>query len=192
MKIILTFIQKSLLSIATCLLCAVSAFAANTVSVASGKSAVLKESSKALLEVDYSATTIENLPLDEYLQKRGEDYVKNWPKDTDYAAKYFIDRFNKKNKGLKIVSNQSEASYKIVIHVQELDMGNSGSMFIPYASAKAGGIIMIGTVDIVDIKSNEVVCTLAVDQVKGGAHVSATVRMGLMFMELATKMCAIK
>ena len=80
MKIILTFIQKSLLSIATCLLCAVSAFAANTVSVASGKSAVLKESSKALLEVDYSATTIENLPLDEYLQKRGEDYVKNWPR----------------------------------------------------------------------------------------------------------------
>jgi len=192
MKIILTFIQKSLLSIATCLLCTVSVFAANTVSVTSGKSAALKVSSKALFEVDYSATTIEDLPLDEYLQKRGEDYVKNWAKDTDYAAKYFIDRFNKKNKGLKIVSNQSEASYKIVIHVNILDMGNSASMFIPFASAKAGGIIMTGTVDIVDIKSNEVVCSLAADQVKGGAHVSATVRMGLMFMELATKMCAIK
>ena len=183
---------KPLLSIATCLLCAVSVFAANTVSVASGKSAALRESSKALLEVDYSATTIDGQPLDEYLQKRGEDYVKNWPKDTEYAAKYFTDRFNKKNKGLKIVSDESDASCKIVIHVQKLDMGNSGSMFIPYASAKAGGVIMVGTVDIVDIKSNEVVCTLAADQIKGGAHVSTTVRMGLMFMELATKMCAIK
>ena len=177
---------------AICLLCTVSLFAVNSVTVKSGKSSVLKTSAKASLEVDYSATTIGDQALDEYLQARGDDYVKNWSKDTEYAAKYFKERFNKKNKGLKIAPDPSEAAYKIVIHVQNLNMGNSGSAFVPFASSKAGGIVMTGTVDIVDIQLNEVVCTLEVDQVKGVKHVSATVRMGLMFMELATKMCAIK
>lgn len=184
--------KKSVLFTAICLLCTVSLFANNTVSVKSGKSSLLKESSKAFLEVDYSATTIGDQTLAEYLEKRGENFVNNWPKDTEYAAKYFKERFNKKNKGLKIIPDESDASYKIVIHVHNLNMGNSGSTFIPYASAKAGGIVMTGTVDIVDMKTNEVVCTLDVDRVKGVKHVSATVRMGLMFMELATKICALK
>ena len=185
------FTLKSLCT-AICLLCAVSLFAANSVTVTSGKSSALRASAKALLEVDFSAATIGDQTLDEYLQARGEDHVKNWSKDTEYAARYFKERFNKKNKGLKIVPDASETTYKIVIHVQNLNMGNSGSAFVPFASNKAGGIVMTGTIDVVDIQSNEVVCTLFADQVKGVKHVSATVRMGLMFMELATRVCAVK
>jgi len=183
---------KSLLFTAMCLFCAVSLFANNTVTVKSGKASVLRESAKAFLEIDYAATKVGDQTLDEYLEMRGENFVKNWPNDIAFAAKYFKDRFNKKNKGLKTAPDESTVSYKIIIHINHLNMGNSGSAFVPMASSKAGGIVMTGTVDIVDVKTNEVVCTLDVYQVKGVKHVSANVRMGLMFMELATKMCALK
>ena len=186
------FTIKSLLFIMMCLFCVVNLFAGNSVSVKSGNSSVLKESSKALLEIDYSTTKVGNETLDEYLQRRGDDFVRDWPKDKEFAATYFKERFNKKSKGLQLTTDVSTVSYKIVIHVNSLDMGNGGSAFVPFSSAKAGGVIITGTIDIIDIKTNEVVCTLNVDEVKGVGHPSETVRLGAMYFELATQICKLK
>ena len=180
--------MKKILFSLVCILCTASMFAGG-VSVKSGNGSVLKNSSKALLEFDYSKAKVEDKTLDEYLKSRGDDFVRDWPRDKETAAGYFRGRFDKKSKGLKLTTNVSEPSYKIVIRVNSLDMGNGGSTYVPYASAKAGGVIMSGTIDIIDVKSNEVVCILNVDKVKGNGHPSETVRLGMMYFELATKIC---
>ena len=181
-----------LLFISLCLLYNVNLFAAKEVSVKSGTVSVLKNSSKALWEIDYSNAKVGDKTLDEYLQSRGEDFVKDWPRDKEIAANYFRDRFNKKNKGMKLTEEVSAASHKIVIRVNYLDMGNGASFLMPYASAKAGGCIMSGTIDIIDIKTNEVVCVLNVDKVKGNGTFSETIRLGLMYFELATLISKLK
>jgi len=185
-------IGRLLLFTIICLFCTVNLFAGNPVSVKSGKSSVLKESSKALLEIDYSTTKVGTQTLDEYLKNRGDDFVRDWPRDKEVTATYFREHFNKKSKGLQVTTDAPAAFYKIVIHVNNLDMGNGGSAFVPFASAKAGGVIMIGTVDIIDLKTNEVVCSLSVDEVKGLGTPSETARLGLMYFELATQMCKLK
>ena len=175
-----------------CLLSAVNVFAGNPVSVKSGDISVLKNPSNAILEIDYSNTKVGNETLDEYLKGRGDDFVKDWPRDREVAANYFIGRFNKANKkGMQLIMGAANGSYnyKIVIHVNNLDMGNGSGTFVPYASAKAGGVIMSGTVDIIDMKTNKVVCTLNVDEVKGLSGASETVRLGLMYFELAASIC---
>ena len=175
-----------------CLFCTGNLFAGNPVSVKSGKSSVLKESSTALLEIDYSTTTVGKQTLDEYLKSRGDDFVRDWPRDKEVTATYFKERFNKKSKGLHLTTDASAASYKVLIRVNNLDMGNGGSAFVPFASAKAGGVIMTGTVDIIDLKTNEVVCSISVDEVKGLGTPSETARLGLMYFELATQICKLK
>lgn len=173
-----------------CLLCSATSFAGNPVEVKSGDLSVLKEKAQALLEFDYSAATVGEKTLNEYLKGRGDDFVRDWPTDILGAASYFTATFNKKNKkGMQISPNESAAAYKIIVHVKNLDMGNGGSTFVPFASAKAGGVIMTGTIDIVKLETNEIVCNLSVDEVKGIGTVSEAGRLTLMYGELATKLC---
>lgn len=175
-----------------CLFCTINIFAGNPVSVKSGTVAVLKSPSKALLEVDYSATKVGDQTLEEYLKGRGEDWVRDWPRDKETAISYFKATFNDKSKGMKITSDESVATHKIVIHVKTLDVGNATGIFMPFAPADAGGASMIGTVDIIDLQTNNVLCVLYVDEVKGDGTPSETIRMGMMYHELATKICKLK
>jgi hypothetical protein len=178
-----------------CLWSTASVFAAKAkpVTVESGNISVLKSPSKALLEIDYSAAKVGEKTFDEYLKGRGDDFVRDWPEDSKKAATNFATRFNKKNKkGAQILfpltEDVADAAYKLVIRVESLDMGNASGIN-PFASIDAGGVIMSGAVDIVDVKTNEVVCTLKVNEVKGIGHVSETVRLGMMYFELATLIC---
>jgi len=184
--------KKVLLFGLLCLFCTANVFAGNPVSVKSGSISVLKTPSKALLEVDYSAAKVGKETLDEYLKRRGDDFVRDWPRDKETAIQYFKARFDKKSKGMKLTTDESSASYKIVIRVKNLDMGNASGIFTPFASAKAGGVIMTGTIDIIDLATNKVVCVLNVDEVKGEGFVSETVRLGMMYNELATMICKLK
>ena len=187
------FIKVFLLCSMLCLLCSVNLFAGNPVSVKSGSGSVLKQSSKALLEIDYSATKVGDQTLEEYLQGRGEDFVRDWPQDKETAASYFKKYFNKKNKGMKLTTDVAEASHKIVIHVNKLDMGNAGGVFYSSVFApKAGGCSMIGTIDVIDMSSNETACVLYVDEVQGVSVLSETLRLGLMYNELAVRICKLK
>lgn len=183
--------MKRLISLALSLVAAVLVYAGNPVSVKAGKPTVFNVVERCTMTVDYSKTKVSDkkgeLSIDEYLKSRGEDFVKDWPNDKVKALEYFKVRFNKKfKKGLQIVSNADDAKYKMILHVDRLDMGNGGSMFIPMASSKAGGVILNGTLDVIDVKAGKYVCRLRLDDVKGTGHVSETVRLGLCYFELAT------
>lgn len=161
---------------------------ADPVTVKSGSVAIFKKQAKALLEIDYASAMVKDQTLNDYLAGRGDDFVRDWPEDSKKAAEYFIVRFNKKNdEGMQLTSNASDASYKMIIHVNKLDMGNGAGFFIPWASTKAGGIIVSGDVDVVSLKTNKVLCELAVDEVKGISSPSETIRLGMAYFELANR-----
>jgi hypothetical protein len=187
--------KKLLLISLLCLFCSVCLLAGKPVTVKSGKASVLKTPAKALLEIDYSNTKIGKQPLEEYLKAKGDDYVRDWPSETATAASYFTSTFNKKNKGIKLTTDETSASYMILIRVKYLDMGNAGSFFVTMAvggSNKAGGVIMSGTVDIIDLKTNEVACVLYVDEIKGESYPKEDIRMGMMYSELAKRISKLK
>ena len=187
--------KKLLLATLVCFFCITNVVAGNPVSVKSGQILALKTPSKAIMDVDYSATKVGKIPLDDYLQGRGTDFVRDWPQEAETAASYFREQFNKKSKGMKLTTDETVASYKILIRVKTLDMGNAGSFFVSMAlggSKKAGGVIMNGTVEIIDLKTNQVVCLLYVDDVKGEGNPKDAIRMGMMYKELAKKICKLK
>ena len=176
-------------------LCSVNVFAGNPVSVKSGKASVLRTPAKVILEIDYSATRVGKQTLAEYHQERGEDFVRDWPREQETAASHFRNEFKKRSKGLQMTTDESVASYKMLIKVKSLDMGNAGSFFVTMAlggSRKAGGVIMVGTVEIIDLNTNAVVCTLYVDEVKGKGNPSEGTRIGLMYADLAKRISKIK
>lgn len=179
--------MKRLLSIVMLLLSVVGIYAGNPVTVKAGNPVVFNETSQALVVVDYSKTMVKDQTLDAYLKSRGEDFVRDWPQDQDKALEYFVVRFNKKNKkGMQIGRHLTDAKYKMVIYVDYMDMGNGGSSFNPFASVKAGGVIMKGRCDVIDVKAGQYVCRMVFDEVKGVGHPSETVRLGMTYFELAS------
>ena len=171
------------------LVCVTNVQAKNEVTIKSGDPASLKNAGEVTFEFDYTQTTIEGKPLMEYLQGRGDDFVRDWPGDSEKAATYFPIKFNKKNKlGITLVPSSNSAKYKLVIHVTKFDMGNGASAFVPFGGAKAGGVIMWGTAEFIDINTGNPCCTLEIDEVKGIGHPSEAVRRGLTYMELSKKM----
>jgi len=180
-----------------CLFCTKNLIAGNPVSVKSGEASVLKRSSNALLEIDYSSAIFGEETLDEYLQRRGDDFVKGWLQLKASYNDIFIERFNKKSKRMKLLTDATDASsvsYKFVIHVDRINLGSGvrAALLFPIYSS-AGAAIMSGTIDIIDLTTNEIVCTLFVDKVKGTAiGVYEEVRLGTMFYELATIICKLK
>lgn len=179
--------MKRLLSIVMLLLSVVGIYAGNPVTVKAGNPVVFNETSQALVVVDYSKTMVKDQTLDAYLKSRGEDFVRDWPQDQDKALEYFVVRFNKKNKkGMQIGRHLTDVKYKMVIYVDYMDMGNGGSSFNPFASVKAGGVIMKGRCDVIDVKAGQYVCRMVFDEVKGVGHPSETVRLGMTYFELAS------
>ena len=80
---------------------------------------------------------------------------------------------------------EDDYDYEMTIHVEELEMGEGGSMFNPWARRDAGGMKMSGTIVIKSTETGKVALILEVDGIKGESHVSQRVRMGLMYDNLA-------
>lgn len=154
----------------------------NPVSLTSGSASMFSEAGTVCVVFDYDSTMVQEQTLPNYLKSRGDDFVKDWPKDKEKAESYFTIRLSKKSKLLKYTEDAAAADYKMIIHVNWLDMGNTASSFFSTASAKDGGVIMRGTIDI--MKGEEVVATFDAIDVKGTAHPSETVRLGLCYFEL--------
>jgi uncharacterized membrane protein len=189
--------KKVLLVSVLCLFCATNLFAGSPVTVKSGNVSILKTPEKALLEIDYSAAKVGNISFHEYLKGKGDDYVRDWPRESATAASYFKATFNKKSKGLTLTTDETAATYKIVINVKNLDMGDAGTSIVNAilwgaAAGKAGGVIMSGPIEIIDLNTNNTVLTLYVDEVKGGGAVNDAIRVGNMYSELALKICKLK
>ena len=79
----------------------------NNMVVESGSASVIKQHKAVCMEWDYSNTQIvefkhngkdytEAMTLDEYLKQRGDDFVRDWPKDHQYAEGLFASFFNQR------------------------------------------------------------------------------------------------
>ncbi len=181
--------MKRLLTFFVMLVAALGMYADNPVVVTAGNPVVFNEAVRALVEVDYSKTMVKDQTLEEYLTGRGEDFVRDWPNDKAKALEYFTYRFNKKNKkGMQIAKNLTDAKYKMVIYIDWMDMGNGASGFLPWSGSKAGGVIIKGRCDVIDIKAGQYVCRMTFDEVKGSANPSETTRMGMAYFYLANYM----
>ena len=179
------FLRKTLLFSLLCLFSVSNLLAqkGNPVSVKSGNLSVWKEKSTALFEIDYSAATADGLPVEEYLEIKKGDWHTN-PKEQEQAAANFNSGI-KKIKGMQVTKNPN-APYKIVVHVSSLKMGNAAGGILAggLATKKVGGVMMSGTVDIIDTTSNEVVCVINVDEVKGMSDFSEKMRVIFVYYEI--------
>jgi hypothetical protein len=183
MKKIFTLLAVALLSIGS-----LNARKQDHVSVVSGDVDILGEKETLCsVKFDYSNTKVDEKPLMEYLKEKGDDYVNDWDEEATFAHQYFYVSFNDENRGMEVIGFGTEDvyTYEMTIHVDELDLGEGGSMFNPWARRDAGGMQMSGTVEIKKKDSGETVLVLKVDGIKGESHISQRVRMGLMYDNLA-------
>ena len=194
-----SFLRKPALCVLLCLFYAVTLFAAKTVTVQSGDISVIKKPSIALLEINFSNTKVGNETLDEYQTRRGKVIIREWKAIMASTKTSLPKFFNSTNqKGMQLTTEAVEASYKFVIHVNEFYTGDSFSGTIAmmanpfHISGKAGGALMKGTVDIIDMKTNNVVCRLDVNGIKGKGNMSFEYRFHSMFNYLAQTICKIK
>lgn len=143
----------------TLLLLAVSicASAANLKTV-NGNASVLKTQGSATFECNFSSTTWE----------KKEDF-KTWcGKDYDERVKImtnaFIDSFNKNSKGLKIATSDTNAAYKIVFDVVNMERHQAG-----FGTWGQGTFFATGTLKVVEVQTGNVVCEIAVSKFGAGA-----------------------
>lgn len=168
----------------------VMAQAYTAVTFKAGDPSCLLRKTTTTFEVDYSklrVTNYDNLGWDAYLQRRGNDFVRDWPSDRRKAESYFTIRFNRKSDFLRIT--EGSADYKMVLRIATIDVGNAAGAFNPWASAKAGGAILNGTIEMYDARTNNLLCVLNVIDAKGAGTPSETTRLGLMFSEAAGDLC---
>ena len=124
--------------------------------------------------------------------------IREWKAAVE-STKVSLSRFfyEKNKNGLQLTTDAVDASYKFIIHVNELNTGDSHSAAIaahanPFGAGKAGGMLMNGTIDIIDVKTNNIVCRLNVNGIKGKGNISFAYRLQSMFEYLADNICSIK
>ena len=182
--------MKKLLLLMAGVLFAMVADAYTCVSFKSGDPSILLKKVGITYEIDWDHARVvnyDNLLWQQYLKKRGADFVRDWPKDRKQAEKYFTVRYNKKSDYMQIVESGS-GEYKMVVKLSTIDVGNGGASFNPWASAKAGGVIMNGTIEFRN-KAGKVVCVLNIINAKGVGSASETIRLGVTLNEIAGDLC---
>jgi hypothetical protein len=146
--------MKKIMLMTLAVLLSVSAMA--KVKVKSGSTDCLKENATAVIEFDYSEATFDE--DESYITWCGEDFAKR----DSLSTADFIGSFNRNSKGLQINNEASDAKYRIVVKVgdcdQSMDMGCSWGEMRFKCSAM---------ITIVEIATNEVVCTVEVDEEEG-------------------------
>lgn len=174
------------------LVVALGASAYTCVKFKAGDPSVLMKKSRTSLEINYDecrVTNWDNVLFNEYLHKRGEDFVRDWPDDEVKARAFFVARFNRASDYLTIDEGGGNTEYKMVVRIKTLDVGNGGSAFNPWASAKAGGMIINGDIEIRNQNNNQLLCVLSIINGQGLANPSETNRLGLALSEVANDMC---
>lgn len=147
----------------------------------------------AYFETYYSEATVEGTPWDQWLQKKGDDYVRDWPSDKQKVDTYFMNRFNKKTKkkgGLRLQNDNPADAYHFIIHFTDIDMGNIGggvvaSVFLGGFAKKSGGVnFKSGYIDIVEAATGKVVCRMSFKDVKGDSGLNMTAQLILALEDL--------
>jgi hypothetical protein len=160
MKRLISFFAFSLLGF-TCM------FAGSPLKIMSGTPAVLNNAGDVAFSIDYSNATIEGKTVAEYLKDRGDTYTADWPADNIKLYNSFVGIFNRKNDlKIKLVDEKAATKYKMIWHINALDMGNTAASFLSL-SMKGGGAIMSGTLNVYDTTTHQSVASIAIGDIKG-------------------------
>ena len=160
------------------------------VTLQAGMANVIWTLNSAYFETYYNEAKVEGDSWDQWLQKKGADYVRDWPTDKQKVDTYFMTRFNKKTKkkgGLNLQNTNPNDTYRFIIHFSDIDMGSIGggvvaSVFLGGFARKSGGVnFKSGYVDVVEAATGKVVCRLSFKDVKGdrGLNMSAQLILAL-------------
>ena len=186
--------MKKALLLAATLLVSTFAFAKNYVFVSAGDVSVLKNgANKAFVQVDYTKAMVEGINYFDWMKRRGDEWIRDWPKDEQEIREFFVKYFNKKNKkGMKAVSTPELATHKMIITPTQMDMGNTGGAFVPGFNPKSGGAVLWGYIETIDNQTGATVLTLGIDEVRGNSNWSESGRLKLAFYDLAGEVAGVK
>lgn len=164
-----------------------------------GNPSVLSSNSDFAATSDFSEVIIEGKEnINQYLQRRGEDWVKDWPgvvSDITYWFAWTLSHKNKKGLHHDMKKDNQPSPYLIVICPSALDMGSNGasiaSSIAPswsFKSNKKGGAHFTGSVVIYDTATGKVVCSFYGKDIQSDGGYNETWRLRELFNDIAKKM----
>ena len=133
--------MKKLLFSLAAIFCSLTSFASDDVAVISGSLSELNaaEPVNVYVEWDYSNATLEEKPVDTYLQSRGAEWVRDYPDELKQAESEFNKYLTKKGKKFfNVVDSKSEAQYIITVKMGDFNYGSAAlSVVIGFGSGDA-------------------------------------------------------
>lgn len=167
-----------LLLLAMCM----SAFALNakTFKLLSGSTDCLRQEVKACVVFDYSKATWDKDETYEHFC--GEDYAKR----VALSTPAFIEGFMNKSKGMQVQASEAGAQYRIVVHVGDLDRKQHGFVW------GQATIQMTGSLEIVEIATGSVVCSIDILEIEGDSDFDPNDRIYKCFVDLGENLAKFK
>ena len=159
----------------------------NSMVVEYGDISAFRRAGNAMLTVDYSECMVEGKQtVDQYLAAKGGDWVKDWPQESANCHTMFCTMYSFRNKESLQISALG-GTYSVVIRPTWVDFGDAGSQFNPFASAKAGGCIMTGTITLYDT-DGQPLCQVYFNEIKGLGEFNFESRLRSMYQEMGTRL----
>ncbi|MBR6054091.1 MAG: hypothetical protein IKP46_01975 [Bacteroidales bacterium] len=186
--------MKKFLLLAAAILVSAMAFAKDYLYPTFGDISVLKDKANTIfVQFDYTQATVSGINFFEWQKARGEEWVRDWPREEAEIRDYFTRYFNKKNKkGAALVSDPAIATHKMIITPSMIDMGNTGGAFVPGFNPKSGGAVLWGTIEVLDNRTGQTVLVLKMDEIRGNSGYSETIRLKLAVYDLAGELAGLK
>lgn len=177
--------MKKLLLFLTCNLFLLNISFAGDITIKEGSDvpAILQTQAYASVEFVYTNTMAEGVPLTQYLQNHGEDWVQDWGKEHYNSETHFIDEWNSENKkGIK-ASRDEKSDYRIVVTVNSIDFGSTAAALT--VGMGAGGAKMYGKIEIFKNGITEPILVAVIDRQTGYSQYTMQKRLESLYECLA-------
>ncbi len=150
--------------------------------ITSGDPAVLHDNSIVCKVVyDFAKTSIEDIPFQEYMEQKGEKFVKEWNEEViPLGLEYYIKAWNKGNKNGLQVAEENDGEYRMVIAPSYINLGSTAAAV--WIGFGAGGARFDGTISI--YKGDTLILEILVDNQRAGSNVKARYRFAALMKEL--------
>lgn len=183
--------KKFLYLLVSFLVCPLCLHAVDYVTLKAGDVAVFGENATALLTFDYSKVAINGWTFDEYIDNEGGgEYKETWDKWIKAAEKQFVDEYNKKSTGLKVVRSKKIAvDYKMVLHVRAIETGNTAKgLLLPSftLNQKKGAAGMQGTLEVQD-NAGKTLCVCSLRGIYGTSGLDVASRLATLYKNISNK-----
>ena len=129
-------------------------------------------------------------PLEHILTERGEKAKEEWAQTEEFVYERFFKHWNVMcRKWTTLVRPDENPDYQITFYVKGLDMGNDAAAY--FGVGKAGGMSVIGRIDVIDTATNEKVLSYKVNQIKGDGLLTEAYRLWDTYMQLLSDLSQI-